>query len=970
MSGVELCLLGDVRLMVGGHAVDIGPARQRTLLAALAVDAGQRVPMDTLIDRIWGDAPPSAAREGVYAYAARLRQVFSRAGLTSPPLRPGSGGYVLEFDAERVDLLRFQRLVAGARTDRDGDDSRAAALDRALGLCRGPALADLSGPWAARTRELLEQQRLDAVLLWAALQTRQGRAGVVVGPLRELVGQHPLVEPLAARLIEALALDRRPAEALAHYATTRETLAAALGIEPGAELRRLHQAVLAGDLDGGPGPAGPAPLGPAPAGPAPAALPAAGHRPAQLPRDIGGFVGRRAQLAALDAALAGAGREPAATVISTISGTAGVGKTALAVHWAHLVRARFPDGQLYLDLRGFGPGRRVVAPAEAIRGLLHGLGVPATRMPPDLDAQAALYRSVLADRRMLVLLDNARDAEQVRPLLPGAPGSLVVVTSRDRLSPLVADGAYPVDLDLLTAAEARAVLVRRLGAERVAAEPAAAEQVIVRCARLPLALTIAAARVLQSGFPLATVAAELAEAADRLEALAAGHPVGEVRAAFSWSYDALTPAAARMFRLIGPLPGPDIGAAAAASIADRSRPDAQRLLAELARASLVVEHAPGRYTCHDLMRAYAADLSRAVDPEPERRAAIGRLLDFYARTACAADRLVKPHRDLPALAAAAAGPAPVPGGEVPGGEVPGGEVPGGEVPGGAPAEVFAGPEDAMAWLDAEHTALLHALQQAIDSGFDAAAWRLAWALDTVLFRRGHWHDIATAWRVAELAADRLGDIDAQVFARRRLGYGYTLTGRYADADVQYRRALDHYVRTGELVGQAFTHHNMATLRNQEGRRDELLQHAEQALALFRAAGHDRGCALTLIQISWHYALSGKHSEALVPCRQALAVLQRLGDRDTEAHTWDILGYAHHHLGDHAQAADSYQHALDLFNDAGDRYNQADTLSRVGDTWYTAGDPAAARAAWRQALDILTELDRPEAAEVRAKLGTT
>ncbi|MEN3356833.1 MAG: hypothetical protein V7637_815 [Mycobacteriales bacterium] len=951
-GSVELCLLGDVRLTADGHAVDIGPARQRTLLAVLAVDAGQRVPIDTLIDRIWGEAPPAAAREGVYAYVARLRRVFTRAGLPNLRLRAGSGGYALEFDAEGVDLLRFQRLVADAREERDGDEGRVATLDRALGLYRGPALADLSGPWAARTRDLLAQQRLDAVLLWAALQMRLGRAGLVVGPLRELVGDHPLVEPLAARLIEALARDRRPAEALARYAATRGTLATALGIEPGAELRRLHQAILAGELDGtAPGPPVPVPAvvpGPAPAG-APAVAPVAGHRPAQLPRDAGGFIGRRAELDALDAALAEAGRDPAATVISTISGTAGVGKTALAVHWAHLVRARFPDGQLYVDLRGFGPGRRVVAPAEAIRGLLHGLGVPAARMPPDLDAQAALYRSVLADRRMLVLLDNARDAEQVRPLLPGAPGSLVVVTSRDRLSPLVADGAHPVDLDLLTATEARAVLVRRLGAERVAAEPAAAEQVIVRCARLPLALTIAAARVLQSGFPLATVAAELAEAQGRLEALAAGGPVGEVRAAFSWSYDALTPAAARMFRLIGPLPGPDVAVAAAASIADRPLPDAQRLLAELARASLVTEHAPGRYACHDLLRAYAADLSRAVDTEPERRAATGRLLDFYVRTACAADRLLKPYRDPPPhLAAPAAASAPVEG--------------------CAPAEVFAGHADAMAWLVAEHTVLLHALRQAVDGGFDASAWQLAWALDTFLFRRGHWHDLATAWRVAELAADRLGDTEAQVHARRRLGYGCTLTGRYADAYVHYQHALDHYVRTGQLVGQAFTHHNMATLRTQEGRHEEQLGHAQQALALFRAAGHDRGCALTLIQISWYHALSGNHGEALVHRRQALVVLQRLGDRDTEAHTWDILGYAHQHLGDHAQAVDSYQHALALFNDAGDRYNKADTLSRVGDSWHAAGDLAAARAAWRQALDILTELDHPEAADVEAKLG--
>jgi DNA-binding SARP family transcriptional activator/tetratricopeptide (TPR) repeat protein len=929
--------------MVGGHEVNAGPARQRTLLAALAVEAGQRVPMETLIDRVWGEAPPSAAREGVYAYMTRLRQVFARAGLAHPPLRPGSGGYALELDPERVDVLRFQRLVADARQDRDADDSRVAALDRALGLCRGPALAGLSGPWVVRTRELLAQQRLDAVLLWAALQMRLGRAGVVVAPLRELAGQHPLVEPLAARLIEALGRDSRPAEALACYAATRELLVAQLGTEPGAELRRLHQAILAGDLDGTAAAAPPAAV--------PATVPAAGQRPAQLPRDIGGFVGRGAELAALDAALAEGGREPAAMVISTISGTAGVGKTALAVHWAHRVRDRFPDGQLYLDLRGFGPGRRVVAPADAIRGFLDGLGVPAARLPPDLDAQAARYRSVLADRRVLVVLDNARDAEQARPLLPGAPGCLVVVTSRDRLSPLVADGAHPVDLDLLTPTESRAVLVRRLGAERVAAEPEAAEQVIVRCARLPLALTIAAARVLQSGFPLDTVAAELAQAQGRLDALAPGDPASEVRAAFSWSYDALTPAAARLFRLLGLLSGPDISVAAAASIAGHPRPDARRLLAGLARASLITEPAPGRYACHDLLRAYAADLSRAVDTGAERRAATGRLFDFYVRTAYDADRLLKPHRDPPELAAPATPPAPVPAG----------------VPAAVPMEAFAGREAAMAWLAAEHAVLRYALRQAADSGFDTHAWQLAWALDTFLFRRGHWHDLADAWQVAERAAGRLGDAAAHVHARRRLGYACTLLGRYADAHVHYRHVLDRYVRTGDLVGQAFTHHNLATLGVRQGDAEELLGHARRALTLFQTAGHDRGQALALNQIGWYHALSGDHSQALVRCRQALALLQRLGDRGTEAHTWDILGYAHHHLGDHAQAADSYQHALDLFGDSGDRYNQADILSHLGDTRHAAGDHAAARTAWRQALDILTDLDHPDAAAVRAKL---
>jgi DNA-binding SARP family transcriptional activator/tetratricopeptide (TPR) repeat protein len=936
LNGVELALVGSFRLTIGGREVDAGPARQRTLLAALAVDAGQRVPLGTLIDRIWGEAPPTAAREGVYAYVTRLRQVFARAGLPTSPLRSGSGGYALDLEADRVDLLRFQRLVADARLDRYGEESRAAALERALELCRGPALADLSGSWVQRTRELLEQQRLDALLLWAALLLRLGRPGDVIGPLRELAGQHPLVEPVAARLIEALARDGRPAEALASYAEIRRVLVAQLGTEPGIELRRLHQAILVGDLENT-----------ATAVTAPAEPPApAERRPAQLPRDISAFTGRRDELNALDEALVQASQEPAAVLVATITGTAGVGKTALAVHWAHQMRHRFPDGQLYVDLRGFAPSGRTVTPAHAILGFLDGLGVPATQLPADLDAQAALYRSLLAGRRVLVVLDNARDADQVRPLLPGEPGCVVVVTSRNRLSALVADGAHPVNVGLFTATEAREVLSRRLGADRVAAEPAAAWEIVVRCARLPLALTIATARALQSGFPLGAVAAELSDVRDRLDAVTPVDLTDEVGTAFSWSYDRLTPAAARLFRLLGLLAGPDISATAAAEIAGLPRPQVQRLLAGLAGASLITEHAPGRYTLHDLLRAYAAELSRRVDTEEERRVAAGRLLDHYCRTAYAAERRLSPQRDPASfmLCAGAAGPAAASG-----------------------PDQFSGLEQAMAWLGTEHEVLLSAIRQAAEYQLDAQVWQLAWSLDTFLFRRGRWHEFALVWLAAERAADRLGDPAAHAYAQGRLGTGYLLIGRFADANVHFRSALDGYQQAGDRIGLANTHRSFATLAERQGQPEGLLTHGQQALALFQAAGDDRGLALTYNTLGWYHAQYGEPDQALVLCEQALALARRFGDYDLEAHIWDTIGYARNRLGDHAEAADSYQHALDLFNDVGDRYNQACTLSHLGDDRHADGELEAARAAWQRALDILTDLDHPDAAEVSGKL---
>ena len=670
-----------------------------------------------------------------------------------------------------------------------------------------------------------------------------------------------------------------------------------------------------------------------------------GSVPAQLPRDVGGFAGRREQLARLDALLAAGGRGPAAVVISAVSGTAGVGKTTLAVHWAHRVADRFPDGQLYVNLRGFDPGGQVMAPAEAVRGFLDAFEVPAERIPASLDAQAALYRSLLAGRRVLVVLDNARDAEQARPLLPGTPTALVLVTSRNRLSSLVAvDGAHPLTLDLLTAAEARELLARRLGPDRVAAEPDAVEQIITSCVWLPLALTIVAARAAQSGFPLAALAGELAEASGRLDALDAGDPAAEVRAVFSWSYTALSPTAARLFRLLGLHPGPDLSATAAASLAALRPAEARRLLAELTRASLLTEHVPGRYTFHDLLRAYAADLTHSHDPADHRRAAVGRMLDHYLHTAHTADRLLHPTRDPITLTHALAPPAP-----------------------GVTPEQPADRRQALAWLTAEHPVLLAAVQLAAETGSDTHSWQLAWILAAFLYRRGHWQDLTTAWQTAMPAAGRLHDPAAQAYAHRYLARAHIRLVRYPDAHTHLRHALHLYTHTGDHRGQAHTHGILSTLLAQQGRPGQALDHAQQALTLCRAAGHRRGQALALNAIGWCHVLLGDHQQALPYCQQALALHQELGDRAGQAHAWHSLGYAHHHHAHHTHAADCYQHALHQYRDLGARYEEAFVLTHLGDTHQAAGDPDAARAAWTHALDILTELDHPDAHTVRAKL---
>jgi tetratricopeptide (TPR) repeat protein/transcriptional regulator with XRE-family HTH domain len=665
--------------------------------------------------------------------------------------------------------------------------------------------------------------------------------------------------------------------------------------------------------------------------------------PAQLPAAVTGFVGRADPLHRLDALLDGAAERATAVVITAIAGTAGVGKTALAVFWAHRVAERFGDGQLYVNLRGFDPGGQVMDPAEAVRRFLDALGVPAERIPADLDAQAALYRSEVAGRRMLIVLDNARDTAQVRPLLPGAPTCLVLVTSRNQLSGLVAaSGAYPITLDLLTPAEARELLARRLGPDRTAAEPDAAAEIIMACARLPLALAIVAARAAtHPHLSLHTLAGELRNSRARLDTLTTDDPATNVRVVFSWSYQALTPDAARLFRLLGLHPGPDISAPAAASLAALPVPRVRLLLAELTRAHLLVEPTPGRYTFHDLLRAYATEQAHTTDTDHERRAATGRILDHFLHTAHTAARLLDPTREPTTLTP----PQP-----------------------GATPEHPADHQQALEWFTAEHPVLLAAVDHAAATGFDTHTWQLAWTLADFLNRQGHWHDWAATQHAAVAAAGRLADPTARACAHRYLALAYTRLGRVDDAHTQLRHALDLYGQACDLVGQAHTHLSLGMVWERQGRHSEALDHDRQALDLYRAAGHRHGQARALNAVGWDHSQLGDHRRALTACQQALTLHQELDDRSGQAATWDSLGYAHHHLDHHPQAITCYQHALDLVRGLGDRYGEADVLTRLGDTHHATGNPHAARDAWQQALTILDQLDHPGTEQVRTKLA--
>jgi tetratricopeptide (TPR) repeat protein len=527
---------------------------------------------------------------------------------------------------------------------------------------------------------------------------------------------------------------------------------------------------------------------------------------------------------ALTALLDQVGDAGGAVVISAISGTAGIGKTALAVHWAHRVCHRFPDGQLYVNLRGFDPTGSVVPPAEVLRYFLDALGVPLERIPVDLDARAGLFRSLLATKRVLILLDNAHDTVHVRPLLPGAPGCLVLVTSRNQLSSLVAvDGAHPITVDLLTTAEARQVLTNRLGAARVAAEPDAAEKIVTACARLPLALTVAAAHAAtQPAFPLAVLADNLGRAGGALDVLAGEDPSSDLRAVFSWSYRSLHHDSARMFRLLGLHPGPDVAVAAAASLAGVAVAEVRPLLADLIRAHLIIEHTPGRYTFHDLLRSYAREQAHTVDSHADRQAALHRVLDHYLHTAHAAVLLLDPQRDPLTLRP----PHP-----------------------GVPAEGFVDRAQALNWFNAERDVLRAALDQAAEMGLDALVWRLVWALADFLERQGRWQDWVDTQRSGRSLADRL----KQAFAHRILGRAYAALGRYDDALDHLQHAVRLYGQLNNETGQAHVHLSLNLVYDRRGRHRDALRHAQQAFDLYRAVGDDVGQANALNAIGWNYA---------------------------------------------------------------------------------------------------------------------
>lgn len=923
---VRFMVLGTLRVCRGETELDVGGPQERAFLALLLARAGQPVAVSEILDVLWGAEPPRSAVNVVRRHVGSLRRLLEPglpARAEGRRLVRDAGGYRLVTDGDGADLPRFRTLWEAARAGADTAPAHAVELlTEALSLWHGPMGEGIPSP--ARSHPVfagVERERLAAAGELAETALRAGLPERALPQLRRVAADHPLDEPVHARLLRLLAASGHRTEALAVYETVRARLAEELGIDPGPELRDAHDA-LPGE--------GTLPFVP----------------PSQLPSDLPLFTGRGAELGELPQLFDAELPHPGTVVIGAVGGMAGVGKTTLAVHWAHRVADRFPDGQLYVNLRGFDPSGAVMDPGEALRGFLDALGVPPERVPHGREAQAALYRSVLAGRRVLVVLDNARDTEQVTPLLPGSPGCLTLVTSRDELAGLVAaHGARSLTLRPFDAARTRAFLVRRLGAARVAAEPRAAEEIGALCAGLPLALACVAARAAaHPHFQLADVAAELREAHGSLDAFARADASVDVGTVFSWSTNAVSPDAARLFRLLALHPGPDVSLRAAAALAGLPERRTRRLLTELTGLHLIAEHRPARYSFHDLLRAHAGELVHDHENETDRETALDRLHHHYLHTAHAADRLLAPNSD----------PLPPP-----------------PAPEGARPAPLADDHEALAWLTAEHAVLLAVVATAADCGRAARerlACQLAWSLEPFFDRRGHWHDALTAQDTALATARRLADPVLLARGLRGLARIEGRLGLHTRAVPRLEQALDLFTGLGDDTGRANTHRSLGWECDQRGDLPGALRHNQLALALFRDLSDRAAQASVLNSVGWYHALLGDHRQALKHCYEALRMLQELGDRYGQAATWDSIAYAHHHLGRHPHALLGYRNALALLRDLGVPYVEAGILTRVGDTHLAMGDEPSARAAWTDALALLRGLGHPDAEAVEERLG--
>ncbi|MFB4422693.1 BTAD domain-containing putative transcriptional regulator [Streptomyces sp. QL37] len=902
---LRFTVLGPVRAWRGSELLPSGSPQQRALLAALLLRDGRTATAGELIDALWGDDPPSQALATVRTYASRLRKVLGQETLVSE-----AGGYAVRIPREALDLTLAQDLSAEAEKARGGGDRGQARtlINKLLGLWDGEGLASLPGPYAENQRTSLEEWRLQLTETRLDLDLELGCHAEAVSELTALTAAHPLRERLRELLMVALYRSGRQAEALAVYADTRRLLAEELGVDPRPELAQLQQQILRADEE----------LAHPADEPAPATTVV---RPAQLPATVPDFTGRDAFVRELGARLATA--EGSVMAVSALAGIGGVGKTTLAVHVAHLARPHFPDGQLYVDLQG--AGARVAEPETVLGAFLRALGTAESAIPDSLDERAALYRSTLDGRRILVLLDNAHDTAQIRPLLPGTEGCAALVTSRVRMVDLA--GAHLVDLDVMSPEEALQLFTRIVGDERVRSERDAALDVVAACGFLPLAIRIAASRLAaRRTWTVSVLAAKLADERRRLDELQAGDLA--VKATFELGYGQLEPAQARAFRLLGLADGPDISLAAAAALLDLESHAAEDLLETLVDTSLLESAAPGRYRYHDLVRLYArACAERDEQPPAGRKMALSRLLDFYLATAAGVYALERPgDRTVDHLESTR-----------------------------HPGLAFAEQKAALDWLYTEASALLACAQQAALSGEVRRGVDLMLAAKDLAESGANSRQFESAAIAVRDAAVAAGDPRSEARARTTLAQVHSIAGRFGQAEDEARRAM----LLAPAIEDIWTNCNapnelgiIAGYRNRLSEAESLLQ---QTIAAFRADGNQPGEASALCNLSRIQLAIGHTDSAVKLAGEGVALYNRLGLTLRLANGRYALGLALARAGRQGEAQDRLQEALAVFRESRQRLWEGMTLFRLAEVHLDARRPGEAAALSEQALAVLLHI---------------
>jgi DNA-binding SARP family transcriptional activator len=899
-------VLGPVRAWRGEDQLPTGSPQQRALLAALLLREGRTATAAELIDALWGEEPPSQALAAVRTYASRLRKVLDPGVLVSE-----SGGYAVRGLAEgALDLAVAQELAAEAEKARGAGDLCHAreVLGRALALWDGEVLAGVPGPYAEAQRVRLEEWRLQLVESRLDMDLEQGCHAEAVSELTALTAEHPLRERLRELLMLALYRSGRQAEALAVYADTRRLLADELGVDPRPGLRELQQRILRAD----PGLAEP---------PSPVAEPpAVAVRPAQLPASVPDFTGRSAFVRELSEVLASAsGTEGRVMAVSALAGIGGVGKTTLAVHVAHQARAAFPDGQLYVDLQGAGP--RAAEPETVLGSFLRALGTADSAIPDSLEERAALYRSVLDGRRILVLLDNARDAAQVRPLLPGTDGCAALVTSRVRMVDLA--GAHLVDLDVMSPDEALSLFTKIVGEERVASEREAALDVVAACGFLPLAIRIAASRLAaRRTWTVSVLAAKLADERRRLDELQAGDLA--VKATFELGYGALDPAQARAFRLLGLADGPDISLPAAAAVLDLSLEDTEDLLEALVDTSLLESAAPGRYRYHDLVRLYArACAERDEWPPSERDAALSRLLDFYLATTAQVYSIEHPGDRLTDDLECTR----------------------------YPGLRFTDGKAALDWLYTEAGQLLACVRQAAGTERLRRAVDLLWAAKDLTESGANSHQYEMTARATCEATRGVGHERAEGRARTVLSDVLLVSGRIQPAEQEARVAMELAERAQDSTAVSWVANNRGLICLHEGRFAEGKVFFDQALEGLRAAGNRPFEATVLGNLSRAHLGMGNIAKAVEIAQRGLDVHTEIGRTVRLANGHFALGVALTRAGRYTEALSQFSDALGIFNDHRQRLWEGVTHFRIAEVHSAARRPAQAAQHAEQALAL-------------------